>query len=239
MLAMSDSPSDTRRSLLDAAEALILERGFAGATVDAIVERAGVSKGAFFHHFSSKSKLGSLLLERHGERELRRMQRVLQRAEEVSDDPLIQVLIGLTLMEEELRSPESTGDGGDGFVEGSLLAVVASHPDACDDSTLASARTALAERRSLLSERLEEAARRHPTAGELEPPALARMLEALLEGVRLTAHLDPDAPPALRAADQMGQFRTYLELLFGVPSPSGSGTEHVAGQGAGTGERQG
>lgn len=230
---MSEATPDTRSALLDAAEALILQRGFAGATVDAIVDRTGVSKGAFFHHFSSKAELGRLLLERHAERERLRMEGVFQRAEEVSDDPLIQVLIALTLLEEELRSPEeSAGGGGDGSVEGSLLAVVASHPDAYDDSALTSARTALAERRSLLSERLEEAARRHPTAGKIEPRALARMLEALLEGTRLTGRLDPDATPALRAAAQMGQFRTYLELLFGVPAPAGDGGGHApAGNG--------
>ena len=50
----SYSPEATRRELLDVALRLIGERGFDGTPVALIVEQAGVTKGAFYHHFSSK-----------------------------------------------------------------------------------------------------------------------------------------------------------------------------------------
>ena len=53
----------TRRELLDAAEALIAERGFAQASLSAIADRAGVSKGAVYHHFQSKDDLLLALLD--------------------------------------------------------------------------------------------------------------------------------------------------------------------------------
>ena len=50
--------TDTRERILDAAQQLVMERGFSATTVDAILEAAGSSKGAFFHHFASKADLG-------------------------------------------------------------------------------------------------------------------------------------------------------------------------------------
>ena len=52
----------TRRELLDAALAIITERGYSAATVDQIVEAAGVSKGVAYYHFSSKADIAQCLL---------------------------------------------------------------------------------------------------------------------------------------------------------------------------------
>ena len=48
---------ETRRQLLAATIDLILERGLAGATLNDICRRAGVTTGALQHHFGSKSEL--------------------------------------------------------------------------------------------------------------------------------------------------------------------------------------
>jgi TetR/AcrR family transcriptional regulator, transcriptional repressor for nem operon len=47
-----------RGKLLDAAIALIREKGYAATSVDELCARAGVTKGAFFHHFPTKDALG-------------------------------------------------------------------------------------------------------------------------------------------------------------------------------------
>ncbi|HMR80716.1 MAG TPA: TetR/AcrR family transcriptional regulator, partial [Polyangiaceae bacterium] len=44
--------------LLNAALALIREKGFSAMTVEELCARAGVTKGAFFHYFKSKEALG-------------------------------------------------------------------------------------------------------------------------------------------------------------------------------------
>jgi TetR/AcrR family transcriptional regulator, transcriptional repressor for nem operon len=46
-----------RPRLLEAALHAIRAQGYAATSVDAICERAGVSKGSFFHHFRSKDEL--------------------------------------------------------------------------------------------------------------------------------------------------------------------------------------
>ena len=46
-----------RRRLLDAAVDVIRAQGYAATTVDDLCEAAGVTKGAFFHHFATKDEL--------------------------------------------------------------------------------------------------------------------------------------------------------------------------------------
>jgi len=50
-------PGGARRKLLDAAITIIRRKGYAATSVDEICARAGVTKGAFFHHFPSKDSL--------------------------------------------------------------------------------------------------------------------------------------------------------------------------------------
>lgn len=49
---------NARTRLLEAARDLIRAKGFAGTSVDDLCKAADVTKGAFFHHFSSKEALG-------------------------------------------------------------------------------------------------------------------------------------------------------------------------------------
>ena len=53
----------TRRQLLDAALEVIGEKGYSAATVDEIVEAAGVSKGVAYYHFKSKAAMAESILE--------------------------------------------------------------------------------------------------------------------------------------------------------------------------------
>ena len=53
----------TRALLLDAAAKVIGEKGYSGATVDEIVEVAGVSKGTAFYHFKNKAEIAASMLE--------------------------------------------------------------------------------------------------------------------------------------------------------------------------------
>lgn len=49
---------DARTKLLDAALDVIRTKGYSATTVDELCAAAGVTKGAFFHHFKSKEALG-------------------------------------------------------------------------------------------------------------------------------------------------------------------------------------
>lgn len=50
-------PEQVRRALLDQTAALAVERGPAAITIQAVADRAGVTKGGLLHHFASKQAL--------------------------------------------------------------------------------------------------------------------------------------------------------------------------------------
>ena len=55
---MPKAKQDAKAKLLDAALSVIRSKGFSATTVDELCAAAGVTKGAFFHHFKSKDELG-------------------------------------------------------------------------------------------------------------------------------------------------------------------------------------
>jgi len=62
------TPSGGARSkLLEAAFSTIREKGYAATSVDELCARAGVTKGAFFHHFPSKNSLAVAATNRWSE----------------------------------------------------------------------------------------------------------------------------------------------------------------------------
>ena len=56
-------PDVTRRRLLEAGQAEVYVHGFQATSVDAILARTGLTKGAFFHHFPAKADFGYALVD--------------------------------------------------------------------------------------------------------------------------------------------------------------------------------
>ncbi|MFD8593132.1 ScbR family autoregulator-binding transcription factor [Streptomyces sp. NPDC059637] len=56
-MAQQERAIRTRRVILEAAAAVFDERGYEASTISEILERAGVTKGAFYFHFPSKGDL--------------------------------------------------------------------------------------------------------------------------------------------------------------------------------------
>lgn len=53
----SRAPSPSRAKLIDAAHGVVRRKGYAATSVDDLCKAAGVTKGAFFHHFPTKEAL--------------------------------------------------------------------------------------------------------------------------------------------------------------------------------------
>jgi AcrR family transcriptional regulator len=56
---------DTRGRILDAAEASVLEKGFAATSIEELIAAVGITKSGFFYHFKDKGELAKALLTRY------------------------------------------------------------------------------------------------------------------------------------------------------------------------------
>lgn len=63
MTQRNDRGQATRQFIVDAAARLFTEEGYAGASIERVLRDAGVSRGALYHHFSSKEALFAAVLE--------------------------------------------------------------------------------------------------------------------------------------------------------------------------------
>ncbi|MGI9626714.1 MAG: TetR family transcriptional regulator C-terminal domain-containing protein [Longimicrobiales bacterium] len=57
------NPVQTRERLLQAAFAEVYANGYTGASLDGILDTAGVTKGALYHHFGSKKALAQAMID--------------------------------------------------------------------------------------------------------------------------------------------------------------------------------
>ena len=93
--------ASTRRALVDAAEGLFTEHGYAATSLDAIVAQANVTKGALYHHYSGKQALFEAVFERVESAGAASIQEALAGHQ----DPWQKALSGLHAFLEVVRQP--------------------------------------------------------------------------------------------------------------------------------------
>ncbi|HSI98666.1 MAG TPA: TetR/AcrR family transcriptional regulator [Gaiellaceae bacterium] len=194
----------TRTRILDTAEELVLEKGFAGTSVDEVIASAATTKGGFFHHFASKQELARGLVERYVAADMKLLDDLLARAERLSSDPLQQLLLFVGLQEE--LADELAGD-----VPGCLYASFMYEQELFDDTTREVIGDAVRAWRSRTREKLEEVAERYPPRIPVDLDTLADQGLAVYEGTFVLSRALGE--PELLGG-QLRHFRSYLELLF-------------------------
>jgi AcrR family transcriptional regulator len=74
-------PEQTRQALIRAAVELFGEKGFYATSVQELVDAAGVTKGAFYHHFGSKDEALHLIHDEFIDQHLTSQREILERYE--------------------------------------------------------------------------------------------------------------------------------------------------------------
>jgi TetR/AcrR family transcriptional regulator, transcriptional repressor for nem operon len=203
---MARDGTANRERILDAAQRLVLERGFAATSIDAVLTEASTSKGGFFHHFHSKNDLGLALLERYAAADKRLLEEFMAAAEAETEDPAEQ-LVAFVRRFEQVAAELAPTQPGCLFVSFIYESQLAGHGSG---NLIADS---IRDWRKRLLEKLEAAARLHPPATSVDLAALADHVFTVFEGgfILTRAMNEPAHLPA-----QLAHVRHYLELLFGL-----------------------
>ena len=196
--------SATRERILNEAHGLALAQGFGATSIDKVMERAGVTKGAFFHHFNSKADLAQALVLRYARQEEELVAATMARAERLSRDPLQRLLIFVGLFEEMFTGHSAPHPG-------CLFASFCYQSELVDDATIAIISASMLKARKMLREKLQQVADAYPPSVTVSFDSLADLFTGIFEGAFILERTLQQ--PGVIAA-QLGHYKQYLELLF-------------------------
>ena len=202
-MARKQNPS-TRSNLLDAALGVIRTKGYAATSVDDICARASLSKGAFFHHFSSKEDLAVAAANYWSETTGALFAEAAYHAPE---DPLERVLAYV-----ELRKQLVQGELPDftclvGTMTQEVYETNSVIRDACWASISGHADTLVPD--------IAAAMERYPVAGDFTAESLALHTQAVIQGAFIIAKASGDPQRAVESIDHL---KRYISLLFKQPA---------------------
>ncbi len=194
------TPPNAKAKLLSAALTLIRTKGYSATTVDELCAEAGVTKGAFFHHFKSKDELGVAAAEHWSDTTGAMFAAALYHQHA---DPLDRVLGYVALRKALLKGavPEFTCLAGTMVQE-----VYMSSPairDACNRSIGSHAATLEAD--------IEAARQDRGMSPDWTAKSLALHIQAVLQGAFILAKATGGSAVAAESIDHLTR---YLELLF-------------------------
>jgi len=190
-----------RDKLLDAALSVIRTRGYSATSVDELCAAAGVTKGAFFHHFKGKDALAVAAAD-HWSKVTGGLFAAARY--HTPADPLDRVL-GYVDFRRELIAGEVCEFTC--LVGTMVQEAYEAHPDiaaACGRSIFGHART-------LEGDIADAMARREIGAGDWSAASLARHTQAVLQGAFILAKAGGGADVAVEQVDHL---KRYITLLF-------------------------
>jgi AcrR family transcriptional regulator len=194
----------TRDRILDIASHSILEKGFGATSIEEIIAEAGLTKSGFFYHFSDKNELARALLLRYIEQDDVLFDQVFDRARELVDDPLQQLLAALKMLAEIL---EDLPNGHPGCI----VAVYCYQERLFDQEVRDLNRHAVLSWRSRFRASLDEIAQQYEPVEPVDLEEVADMISTVLEGgVVMSKALNEPR----KLASQVMVLRSFIKLLF-------------------------
>lgn len=194
-----------RERILDAALQVIRQKGYAATTVDDLCAAAGVTKGAFFHHFVSKEDVG-VAAARHWSEVTGAL--FAGAAYHAPVDPLDRLFAYLDFRAALIQGTTAEFTCLAGTMVQETFATAPAIRDACYDSIAAHAAT--------LEDDFNAAIAVYGAPPGVTAASFALHTQAVLQGAFILAKAKDD--PAL-ALESIEHLRRYLALAFGREPP--------------------
>jgi len=195
---------ETRKRIMDIAQQAVLEKGFDATSIEEIVANVDITKSGFFYHFADKSALATALIERHIGVEDALFDDIFARAEELSDDPLQVMLIGLKLLAELIEDMPSGHPG--------CIVATAVYQDRLFNQHVRDVnKRAVLGWRKRFKRVLEGIQDLYPCNDEVNLDHLADMVSSVIEGGIVMARAVGE--PEL-TSQQIMLLRSYVRLLY-------------------------
>jgi TetR/AcrR family transcriptional repressor of nem operon len=190
-----------RDKIMAAALKLVRQKGYTATSVDDVCTEAGVSKGAFFHHFSDKQALAVAAAELWGESTGRMFAGQPYHA---AGDPLDRVLGYLDFRRSLIRGAPAEFSCMAGTMVQELHQTHPAIRRACGGVITGHAETLVAD--------IGAAMARHGAPAGWTAESLALHTQAVLQGAFIIAKASGDPKTAIDSIDHL---KRYVELLFG------------------------
>ncbi len=188
-----------RTKLLDAALGTIRAQGYSATSVDDLCAAAGVTKGAFFHHFKSKDALAVAAADHWSETTSAMFADAPYHA---ADDPLDRVLAYIEFRKNLVQGeiPAFT------CLVGTMVQEAYAASDAIRDACWRS----IAGHAATLEADIAAAIEKYDVDG-VTPASLSLYTQATIQGAFILAKAKGDPGVAI---DMIGHLKRYIELLF-------------------------
>jgi AcrR family transcriptional regulator len=181
----------------------MLQKGFAGTSLDEIIAASNITKGGFFYHFNSKDDLAVHLMLKYQRDDAAFFNALFDRADELTEDPLQQMLIFLKLLSEAMAEVQKNHPG-------CLVATFTSANQTVNQEVRDVTAECLLAWRELFREKLGRIKDKYPN--DIDIDTLADMLSTIIEGGIIVALALSDTRILV---DQILQYRNHIRLLFG------------------------
>jgi len=201
---MTTKGDATKEKLMDIAERHILANGFSATSIDILITEAGITKGGFFYHFDGKNALACALMQRYREQDALLFSDLFNRAEELTDDPLQQMLVFVKLLAEMM-------DNLEGLHPGCLIASFTYESHQINEEVRAITADSVKDWRRLFKTQIEKINASNTANAETSSENLADMLTTIIEGGIIVSRATNEPKILVR---QLMEYRTYLSLLY-------------------------
>ncbi len=201
---MVSKGEETREKLLDIAEQQILLNGFAATSIDSLIKEAGITKGGFFYHFDGKNDLAYALMHRYRERDAFLFSGLFNRAEELTNDPLQQMLVFVKLLSEMMEDLK-------GLHPGCLVASFTYESHQVNEEVRKITADMVMDWRRLFEVKLEKINASYQPKADTTSAELADMLSTIIEGGIIVSRALNDPSILVK---QLLAYRSYISLLY-------------------------